>query len=606
MRQIASGRFGVNAEYLIHADEVQIKIAQGAKPGEGGQLPAHKVLPDIARVRKTMAGITLISPPPHHDIYSIEDLAQLIYDLKSLNPRVKVSVKLVAGSGVGTVAVGVAKAGADGIVISGHDGGTGASPRSAIEYVGLPWEMGLAETQAALSVNGLRSSIRLQTDGQLRTGKDLAVAALLGADEFALGTALLVSLGCCLLRVCHLGTCPVGIATQDAGLRSRFTGSAQHVERYLRFLAWDMRQIMAELGFRSVQEMTGRSDLLFQAPLSSLLPETQAAKLRGLDLSPLLVNTRAPLKGALREDHTIAAVHSLHRVIESPLNQKMFRVLAPQIYEKRPCRFSGSITNTDRAVGSPIAGEIARLYGDKGLAPGTVHIELAGTAGQSFGAFLTQGIFLRLRGQANDYAGKGLSGGMLAVCPPQISQRLASASSQAALGNVALYGATSGEAFFAGNAGERFAVRNSGAIAVVEGVGDHACEYMTGGVVVILGGTGYNFGAGMSGGAAYVYDQNEQFQNYCNMDSVDIESVWRPEDVQLLRKLLADHVRHTGSLMAEALLHDWQEAVSLFLKVLPIGYRHSLERMKLGEGNMVERLAATEEVYQPVSAKRVA
>lgn len=604
IRQIASGRFGVSAEYLIHADEIQIKIAQGAKPGEGGQLPAHKVLPDIARVRRTTAGVTLISPPPHHDIYSIEDLAQLIYDVKSLSPGVRVSVKLVAGSGIGTVASGVAKAGADSIVISGHDGGTGASPRSAVEYVGLPWEMGLSEAQAALCANGLRSHVTLQTDGQLRTGKDLVMAALLGADEFAMGTALLVSLGCCLLRVCHLGTCSVGIATQDPKLRARFSGSADHVERYLRFLARDMRRIMAELGFYRVDEMIGRADFLAQVPLSRNLSPLQEAKVRALDLSRLLVNTHEFMLGARQAQDAPSAASDIYPRVacgipESPLNQEMFRVLEQPLRERRPCRFSGNIRNTDRAVGSRIAGEIARLYGDEGLAPGMVHLELTGTAGQSVGAFLTRGIFLRIRGEANDYAGKGLSGGILAVCPPETAHYLYSLGSpQAAVGNVALYGATSGEAYFAGSAGERFAVRNSGAAAVVEGVGDHACEYMTGGVVVVLGPTGCNFGAGMSGGAAYVYDRSEQFQNRCNMDTVDIESVWRPEDAQLLHKLLTDHARHTGSVMAEALLRDWQEAMPLFLKVSPIGHQRSLERMKLDEGPRVERLAATEEVYR--------
>lgn len=605
IRQIASGRFGVSAEYIIHADEIQIKIAQGAKPGEGGQLPAHKVLPDIARVRRTTAGITLISPPPHHDIYSIEDLAQLIYDVKSLHPKAVVSVKLVAGSGIGTVASGVAKAGADGIVVSGHDGGTGASPRSAVEYVGLPWEIGLSEAQAALCANGLRSRVRLQTDGQLRTGRDLVIAALLGADEFALGTALLVSLGCCLLRVCHLGTCSVGIATQDPKLRARFSGSADHVERYLRFLARDMRQTMAELGFCRVEEMIGRADLLVQAPPSPALPAYQAAKVRTLDLSPLLVNTHEAMPDSPQGKGVALAAsgayaRKAHSIPESPLNREMYHALEQPIREKRPCRFSGNIRNTDRAAGSRVAGKIARLYGDEGLAPGTVHIELTGTAGQSVGAFLTRGIVMRIRGEANDYAGKGLSGGVLAVCPPETAHRLRDPDSpQAAVGNVALYGATSGEAYFAGSAGERFAVRNSGAAAVVEGVGDHACEYMTGGVVVVLGPTGCNFGAGMSGGVAYVYDRSEQLQNRCNMDTVDMESVWRPEDAKLLRKLLTDHARHTGSVLAEAVLRDWLEAMPLFLKVSPIGHQRSLERMKLSEGPGVERLAATEEVYRP-------
>ncbi|MDL2267129.1 glutamate synthase large subunit [Desulfovibrio sp. OttesenSCG-928-G15] len=590
VRQIASGRFGVTADYLVNADEIQIKMAQGAKPGEGGQLPAHKVLPGIARVRHTIAGVTLISPPPHHDIYSIEDLAQLIYDVKSLNPEARVSVKLVAGTGIGTVASGVAKAGADTILVSGHDGGTGASPRTAIDHVGLPWEMGLSETQAALCANGLRNTVRLQVDGQLRTGKDLVVAAMMGAEEFGLGTGVLVALGCCLLRVCHLGTCPVGIAAQDPTLRARFKGSPEHVERYFRFLAQDMRRHMAALGFRTVDEMLGRADCLKRAAVPVGLSAEHTAKLQTLDLSALCIRSEvSPLNGPP------------HKAAESALHHSAYSALMPGIAARHPCRFEGRIANTDRAMGSHIAGVIARLYGEEGLPPGSVDMELTGSAGQSLGAFLARGMFLRVTGEANDYVGKGLSGGIIAIRPAHYQSGFQMSDffsgRQVIAGNVALYGATSGEAYFSGSAGERFAVRNSGASAVVEGVGDHACEYMTGGVVVVLGSTGYNFAAGMSGGIAYVYDPSEQFQTRCNMDSVDLESVWQKDDIQLVRSLLSRHVRHTGSPLASALLADWQASLPLFLKVTPIEYRRVLERMKHGEGRQVESLAATEEVY---------
>ncbi|SBW03578.1 Ferredoxin-dependent glutamate synthase 1 [uncultured delta proteobacterium] len=581
IRQLASGRFGVTATYLVQADEIQIKIAQGAKPGEGGQLPAHKVLPEIARVRRTIPGVTLISPPPHHDIYSIEDLAQLIFDLKCLHPKTRISVKLVAGAGVGTIATGVAKAGADTIIISGHDGGTGASPRTAIRHVGMPWELGLAEAQTALVQSGMRNRLTLQTDGQLRTGRDIAIAALMGAEEFGLGTCLLVSLGCCLLRVCHKGTCTMGIATQDEKLRAKFAGSPDHAERFVRFLARDLREHMAKLGFRAVDDMIGQSGGVLQAASAPI-----GSKVSLLCLAPLIAGNghgvqrrTAPFTG--RQD--------------SPLDSAMLAALMPGIQAGQPTRFEGMIRNTDRAAGTRVAGEIARMAGDAGLTPGSVEILLNGTAGQSAGAFLTRGITLRIAGETNDYAGKGLSGGVLVVAPPKIVS--VSGEDQAAVGNVALYGATSGEAYFAGSAGERFAVRNSGASAVVEGVGDHACEYMTGGVVVVLGSTGYNFAAGMSGGTAYVYDRSEQFQTRCNMDGIDFESVWRPDDVMLLRSLLTRHVRHTGSALAKSLLDDWQSVLPLFLKVTPIEYQRALDRMKLAEGPDVVSISATEEVY---------
>ncbi|MDR3073573.1 MAG: glutamate synthase large subunit [Deltaproteobacteria bacterium] len=585
IRQLASGRFGVTATYLAQADEIQIKMAQGAKPGEGGQLPAHKVLPEIARVRRTIPGVTLISPPPHHDIYSIEDLAQLIFDLKCLHPPARVSVKLVAGVGVGTIATGVAKAGADTIIISGHDGGTGASPRTAIRHVGMPWELGLAEAQTALIQSNLRSSLTLQTDGQLRTGRDLVVAALLGAEEYALGTGLLVSLGCCMLRVCHKGTCAVGVATQDPRLRANFSGKPDHAERFLRFLARDMREHMARLGFRTVNEMIGRSEAL------RIAPSAIGSKTSLLNLNPLIAGNDQSSGQRRSAPFTVRT--------DPPLDSAMLAALMPGILAERPTRFEGIVHNADRTVGTRIAGEIARLHGDAGMTPGSVDIHLTGTAGQSAGAFLTRGITLRIAGEANDYAGKGLSGGVLIVAPPVASSSaiFAVGEEQAAVGNVALYGATGGEAFFSGSAGERFAVRNSGATTVVEGVGDHACEYMTGGVVVVLGSTGYNFAAGMSGGTAYVYDRSEQFLTRCNMDSIDIESVWQKDDVMLLRTLLTKHMRHTGSALARSLLDDWQTVLPLFLKVTPIEYQRALGRMKLADARDAVSISATEEVY---------
>lgn len=582
IRQIASGRFGVTASYLANADEVQIKVAQGAKPGEGGQLPAHKVLPLIAKVRHTTPGVTLISPPPHHDIYSIEDLAQLIFDVKRINPTASVSVKLVAGFGVGTIASGVAKAGADGILISGHDGGTGAAPRSAMNHVGMPWELGLAESHQTLVGNGLRHLVRLQADGQLHTGRDLVVAALLGAEEYGFGAALLVALGCCMLRVCHLGTCPVGVATQDPRLRAKFAGKPEHIERLLRFLARDMREHMAKLGFRTVEEMIGRSDVLAQKSLP------KGDKASQLDLSRLINSTVDAISPRCCNDPR-------PNVVDSPLETAMLDALMPGIAEKRLSRFEAEVRNTDRSVGTRVAGEVVKRYGDEGLTPGTIDIVLKGTAGQSAGAFLAKGISLSIRGEANDYVGKGLSGGTIVVSPPRNNK--AFDDKQAAIGNVALYGATSGEAFFCGSAGERFAVRNSGAVTVVEGVGDHACEYMTGGTVVVLGTTGYNFAAGMSGGYAYVYDKSEMFLTRCNMDGVDLESVWQKEDVALLHNLLSKHVRLTGSSLATAILEEWAASLPLFLKVTPIEYQRALARMKLSEARSAENVAATEEVF---------
>lgn len=594
IRQIASGRFGVTAEYLCDAEEIQIKLAQGAKPGEGGQLPAHKVLPQIAEVRHTIAGVTLISPPPHHDIYSIEDLAQLIYDLKRLNKNARVSVKLVSGTNVGTIASGVAKAGADSIVISGHDGGTGASPRSSISYVGLPWEIGLAETHQALLCNSLRNRVTLQTDGQLRTGKDLAIAAILGAEEFAFGTGLLVALGCCLLRVCHLGTCTVGIATQDPKLCEKFKGNADHVERYLRFLAEDFREQLASMGVRSVDGLIGRTDLIgidrtkFTDSQSSLFENGFALwqdKISRLDFGPLL--EKMPYTPAKCTDKP-----DIFK--DNALEKAMNAQILEELKNKNIAHFEGSIRNTDRTAGARLTGELLAAYGDS-LSSRCVSISLKGSAGQSFGAFLTKETILKLKGDANDYVGKGLSGGVIAISPYSENDDLFA--DQTAIGNVALYGATNGELYVAGSAGERFAVRNSGADAVVEGVGDHACEYMTGGTVVILGATGYNFGAGMSGGTAYVYDRSEIFSTLCNMETLDIESIWQSEDIKKLRRLLENHVRHTGSALAKFILDNWQTQIAFFLKVIPLEYKKALQRGKNMENHKAESVAGTEEVY---------
>lgn len=597
IRQVASGRFGVTAEYLCDAEEIQIKMAQGAKPGEGGQLPAHKVLPQIAEVRHTIAGVTLISPPPHHDIYSIEDLAQLIYDLRRLNKHAKISVKLVSGTNVGTIASGVAKAGADSIVISGHDGGTGASLRTAISYVGLPWELGLAEAHAALIHNQLRSRVTLQTDGQLRTGKDLVIASILGAEEFAFGTGLLVAMGCCLLRVCHLGTCSVGIAAQDEKLCSKFKGSPDHVERYLRFLAEDFREEMAKLGVRSPQELAGRTDLLY----------VDTAKFVN-DTSSLFSNHAALWQSKLKSLHFDNLLYSLPYIPhpaqkpdifkDTSLEAEMNSHILQELKNLHAASYSGKIKNTDRSACTRLTGEILQQFKDN-LPEKCVSVSLSGNAGQSFGAFITKEILLTLKGDANDYVGKGLSGGTIAISPYTFESDVFA--EQTAIGNVALYGATKGELFAAGSAGERFAVRNSGANAVVEGVGDHACEYMTGGIVVVLGQTGYNFGAGMSGGIAYVYDRSETFSTLCSMEALDIESVWQTEDVKNLRSLLEKHVHYTDSALAKFILNNWQTQVSFFLKAIPLEYKKALLRSKNAENHQAESVSGTEEVF-PVHA----
>ncbi len=562
IKQVASGRFGVTTDYLINADELQIKMAQGAKPGEGGQLPGHKVDKEIARVRRSIPGVGLISPPPHHDIYSIEDLAQLIYDLKNVNPRARISVKLVAEVGVGTVAAGVAKAHADVILISGDTGGTGASPLSSIKHAGIPWELGLAETQQVLVMNDLRGRIRLQTDGKLQTGRDVVIAALLGAEEFGFATMPLIALGCVMMRKCHLNTCPVGIATQDPVLRQKFQGQPEHVIRFFFFLADQVRAHMAQLGFRTFDEMVGRVDML------EMKSQTHW-KAKGLDFSSIFYNPPTPARVSRR--CTQAQDHGLERALDYQLIEHASQALET----KEPIRLHLPIQNVHRSVGAMISGEIVRRHGAQGLPEDTVHFDFVGSAGQSFGAFLAAGVTLTLEGEANDYVGKGLSGGRLVVFPHARSRFLPERN--ILIGNVALYGATSGEAFFNGLAGERFAVRNSGATAVVEGVGDHGCEYMTRGVAVILGECGRNFAAGMSGGIAYVFDEAGDFAaKKCNRAGVDLELVTENDDLKLLHTLISRHLELTRSQRAQEILNNWPESIARFVKVFPHEYKRVL------------------------------
>ena len=583
IKQVASGRFGVTITYLAHARELQIKMAQGAKPGEGGQLPGHKVTEEIARLRHSTPGVTLISPPPHHDIYSIEDLAQLIYDLKASNPGVKVSVKLVSEVGVGTVAAGVAKGNADEVLVSGHDGGTGASPWSSIKHAGCPWELGLSETQQVLMMNGLRDRIRVQVDGQLRTGRDVVIGALLGADQFGFGAVSLVALGCVIMRKCHLGTCPVGIATQDPELRKRFAGKPEHLERFMLFVAEEVRRIMAELGFRTFEEMIGRVDRL------NCRKAVDHWKAKGLDFSAVFARPQNPYgcrPHLARPQEDRLADH---------LDWKILDEVAAAVEDGKPMRLEMPIRNVHRAVGAILSNRIVRRHGAGGLPDGTLEVTFRGSAGQSFGAFLAPGVTLRLIGDANDYVGKGLSGGRIIVQTPPESPFQAHENIVA--GNVILYGATAGEVFIHGVVGERFCVRNSGATAVVEGVGDHGCEYMTGGRAVILGPTGRNFAAGMSGGTAYVLDEMQLFDTFCNLDMVDLEYVWQEEDRRLLHELIGRHHELTGSQRAEQVLRNWQQMVGRFVKVMPIDYRKSLERIRMREERQTETTPATEEVF---------
>jgi glutamate synthase domain-containing protein 2/glutamate synthase domain-containing protein 3 len=563
VKQVASARFGVTANYLVNADELQIKMAQGAKPGEGGQLPGHKVDDVIARLRHSIPGVGLISPPPHHDIYSIEDLAQLIYDLKNVNPQARIAVKLVAEVGVGTVAAGVAKAHADVVLISGDSGGTGASPLSSIKHAGIPWELGLAETQQVLLLNDLRSRIRVQTDGKLQTGRDVAIAALLGAEEFGFATTPLSAMGCIMMRKCHLNTCSVGIATQDPELRKQFKGQPEHVINFFFFIAEQMRQYMAELGFRTVDEMVGRVDML------DTEPAVDHWKARGLDFSAILYNPPVPSRVARRCVHT--QDHGLERALDHQLVEHSLDALL----SLRNVEVNLPVRNVNRSVGTILSGEIARRYGSAGLPDDTIRIHLTGSAGQSLGAFLAKGVTLTLEGDANDYVGKGLSGGKVVVYAPRTSTF--APEENIIIGNVALYGATSGEAFFNGVAGERFAVRNSGATAVVEGVGDHGCEYMTNGLVLVLGSCGRNFAAGMSGGIAYVFDERGDFtEKRCNLDSVDLEPLLEAHDVQLVRDLVTRHLELTSSRRAKWVLDNWNDLASRFIKVFPHEFKRVL------------------------------
>jgi glutamate synthase (NADPH) large chain len=577
IKQVASGRFGVTAEYLSSADQIQIKMAQGAKPGEGGQLPGHKVSPYIAKLRFSVPGVGLISPPPHHDIYSIEDLAQLIHDLKNANPSASISVKLVSETGVGTVAAGVAKAKSDHIVIAGHDGGTGASPISSIKHAGTPWEIGLAETQQTLVLNRLRGRVIVQVDGQMKTGRDVVIGALLGADEFGFATAPLVVEGCIMMRKCHLNTCPVGVATQDPELRKRFTGQPEHVVNYFFFVAEEVREWMASLGIRKFDDLIGRTDLL----------DTQAGiehwKIQGLDFSKIFYQPNVEKEVSRR--HTEAQSHGL----EHALDNELIKLSKLALDKRQKVSINLPITNTNRTVGTMLSHQIAKRFGHEGLPQDTIQITLNGTAGQSFAAFLAQGISMELIGEGNDYVAKGLCGGRVVIKPPKAFK--AKSHENIIVGNTVMYGATTGESYFSGVAGERFCVRNSGASAVVEGVGNHGCEYMTGGTVVVLGNTGQNFAAGMSGGVAYVYDEDGLFSKRCNPSMVSLEKLEtqqaqpkvpqhlnQPDEV-ILKTLIEKHLKYTESERAKFILDNWDKVRPQFVKVMPNEYKRALNEL---------------------------
>jgi glutamate synthase domain-containing protein 2/glutamate synthase domain-containing protein 3 len=571
IKQVASGRFGVTSWYLVNSDEMQIKIAQGAKPGEGGELPGHKVDDAIARTRHSTPGVGLISPPPHHDIYSIEDLAQLIYDLKNANRRARVSVKLVSVSGVGTIAAGVAKGKADGVLISGMDGGTGASPLASIKHAGMPWEIGLAETQQTLVLNDLRSRIRVQTDGGLKTGRDVAIAALLGADEFGFSTGPLVALGCILMRVCHLNTCPVGIATQDPELRKRFAGTPESVVQYFLWIAQELREIMAELGFRRVDDMVGRVEFL------DVAKAVNHWKQKGLDFSELLQRPDVP--HAIYNSGRQTLADELERVADIEL----LRLAQPALERGEKVLIEREIRNTERTLGTILGSEVSRRHGQDGLPPDTITLRLRGSAGQSLAAFAPKGLSFEVEGETNDYCGKGLCGARISVRVPRGASY--EPSENIITGNVVLYGATSGEAYFQGLAGERFCVRNSGASAVVEGVGDHGCEYMTGGTVVVLGRTGRNFAAGMSGGIAYVLDEDGQFASRVNTETVDLDPL-QDSDLQTIERMVRKHFQYTRSRKAEEVLRKWDDVARRFVKVFPRDYKRALsERIAAESGN---------------------
>jgi len=574
IKQVASGRFGVNINYLVNADEIQIKIAQGAKPGEGGQLPGHKVSEVIARTRYTTPGVTLISPPPHHDIYSIEDLAQLIFDLKNANPKARISVKLVSEAGVGTVAAGVAKGHADMILISGGDGGTGASPRSSIRHAGLPWELGLSEAHQTLLLNNLRSRVCLQTDGQLRTGRDVAIAALLGAQEYGFCTAVLVTMGCVMLRHCHLNNCSVGVATQDNVLQKCFKGRPEYIVNYFHFVAQELREIMADLGIDCIDNMVGKSDLLEVE--SKIVPK----KARGIDYSRILY--KPDLSDSFVCDYSAKQKDSLEHVLDN----RLIELSDDALTKNKPVDIKLNITNAHRATGAMLSGEVCRKCGDGVLLEDTITCSFKGVAGQSFGAFLAKGITFKLEGMANDYVGKGISGGKIIIHPDRRSSY--KPDENIIIGNTCLYGAISGEAYICGVAGERFCIRNSGLYAVVEGVGDHGCEYMTGGRVIILGKTGRNFAAGMSGGIAYVYDEDSKFRKRCNMAMVELETI-KGDDQDVMYHLLYNHHKYTGSKKAKAILSDMQHELKRFIRVVPIEYKRILESV-----NVEKKLELTE------------
>jgi glutamate synthase domain-containing protein 2/glutamate synthase domain-containing protein 3 len=564
IKQVASARFGVTSEYLINAKELQIKMAQGAKPGEGGQLPGRKVYPAIAKVRYSTPGVGLISPPPHHDIYSIEDLAELIHDLKNANHEARINVKLVSEVGIGTIAAGVAKAHADVVLISGYDGGTGASPITSTKHAGLPWELGLAETHQTLLINNLRDRIVVETDGQLKTGRDVVIAALLGAEEFGFATGPLVALGCVMMRVCHLDTCPTGVATQNPELRKNFSGDPQHVVNFMYFIAAEMREIMAQLGFRTVEEMVGHSDRL---QMNGAISHWKA---QGLDFSNLLyqpdVDLDAPQTCQIKQDHGL----------EDTLDVKVLLDLCkPAIERGSSVRADLPIYNINRAVGVRLGSEVTRHYGAQGLPADTIRLSFKGSAGQSFGAFIPNGISLILEGDANDYVGKGLSGGKIIAYPPAGSTF--AAEDNIIIGNVAFYGGTKGEAYIRGRAGERFCVRNGGVEAVVEGVGDHGCEYMTGGRVVVLGRTGRNFAAGMSGGIAYVFDEKDELPANCNKEMVNLQKLTDPAEIEHVKTMLQRHIDATQSAFAQRILANWDESLAKFVCVMPNDY----ERMML-------------------------
>jgi glutamate synthase (NADPH/NADH) large chain len=606
IKQVASGRFGVTTEYLVNADDIQIKMAQGAKPGEGGQLPGHKVSEWIARVRHSTPGVGLISPPPHHDIYSIEDLAQLIHDLKNVNPRARISVKLVSEVGVGTVAAGVSKAHADHVTIAGFDGGTGASPLTSLKHAGSPWEIGLAETHQTLVLNKLRGRIAVQVDGGMRTGRDVVIGALLGADEFGFATAPLIAEGCIMMRKCHLNTCPVGVATQDEELRKRFTGKPEHVVNYFFFVAEEIRRLMSQLGFRNFNEMIGRTDKL------DMRKAIDHWKARGLDYSRILYMPAA------EPDVAVYNCEQQDHGLDKALDNKLIEQAAPALERGEAVSIETPVRNVNRTVGAMLSGRIAERYGHTGLPSDTIHVKLHGVAGQSFGTWLAHGVTLELEGEGNDYVGKGLSGGRIIAYPPKDCPILPE--ENIIVGNTVLYGAISGECFFRGVAGERFAVRNSGATAVVEGVGDHGCEYMTGGIVVVLGQTGRNFAAGMSGGIAYVLDEDGDFSKRCNLamvelepipdedealeeldhqggdlethGKVDIRSDMTRYDALRLRRLIEKHLRYTDSAVARRILENWNTYLPRFVKVMPVDYRHALEQIKQTQNNAAQLAAA--------------